>query len=355
VVAVKAGNAERFLADPPATLRTLLLFGTDAGLIAERAAAFIQSTLGPGTDPLSVARLDADTLANDPGRLADEANAQSLFTGQRVVHVRAMGARSIVPALEPVLATPPIDTRIVIEAGDLKKSAALRQRCEAAKSAAAVACFADDERTLDRLIDDELRAANITIAPDARAALRLVIGGDRMASRAEIRKLTLFASGQDRIRLADVKAIVGDSADMETDDLLDAIATGDVEAADRTMRRLLASGASASSIGTAIQRHFQLLHRLKASVATGMSFDRASETVFPRLFGPHRDATEEATRMWSQAALDRALERIERTMVEGRLNGPIVSTIIADLAGALALRASSGGRKTRRDPAPQGI
>jgi DNA polymerase-3 subunit delta len=347
VVAVKAGNADRFLADPPATLRTLLLYGPDAGLVAERANAFIQSVLGPGADPLSVIRLDADTLAGDPGRLADEANAQSLFAGQRVVHVRAIGARSIVPALEPVLATPPIETRIVIEAGDLKKSAALRQRCEAAKSAAAIPCFADNEAALDALIDEELRAAKLTIAPDARAALRLVIGGDRMASRNELRKLTLFAAGADQITLADVKAIVGDSAEMETDDLLDHIATGDVDAADRTLRRVLAAGTSAASIGTAIQRHFQLLHRLKASMAAGASLEQAMQGVFPRLFGARERATEKALRLWSPAALDRALERIDAAMVDGRLNGPIVASVIGELAGALAQRAAGGGRKSR--------
>jgi DNA polymerase-3 subunit delta len=346
VVAVKAGNADRFLADPPATLRTLLLYGPDAGLVAERATAFIQSILGPGADPLSVVRLDADTLASDPGRLADEANAQSLFTGRRVVHVRALAARSILPALEPVLATPPIDTRIVIEAGDLKKSAALRQRCETAKSAAAIACYADDERALDRLIDEEIGAANTLITPDARAALRLVIGGDRMASRNEIRKLTLFAAGAAEISLADVKAIVGDSADMETDDLLDQIATGDVDAADRTLRRLLGAGTSAASIGTAIQRHFQLLHRLKASMNAGASLEEAMQGIFPRLFGPGERATEKALRLWSSVALDRALERIEAAMVDGRLNGPIVATIVGELAGALAQRASGAGRKT---------
>jgi DNA polymerase-3 subunit delta len=347
VVAVKAADADRFLADPPATLRTLLLYGPDTGLVAERGVSFIQSILGAGADPLSIVRLDADTLASDPGRLADEANAQSLFTGRRVVHVRANGARSIVPALEPMLATPPIDTRIVIEAGDLKKSAALRQRCEAAKSAAAIPCFADDERALDRLIDEELRAASLAIAPDARVALRLVIGGDRMTSRNEIRKLTLFADGADEITLADVKAIVGDSTEMETDDLLDHIAAGEVEAADRTLRRLFAAGTSAASIGAAIQRHFQLLQRLKASMTAGASLEEAMQGIFPRLFGPREKATEKALRLWSPAPLDRALERIETAMVDGRLNGPIVATIIAELAGALAQRASGGGRKAR--------
>ena len=40
-----------------------------------------------------------------------------------------------------------------------------------------------------------MRAAKLTIAPDARAALVSLIGGDRQASRSEIRKLALYAHG----------------------------------------------------------------------------------------------------------------------------------------------------------------
>ena len=54
--------------------------------------------------------------------------------------------------------------------------------CEKAKTAAVIACYADGVRDLSRLIDDELNAANLRIAQDARAALVELLGGDRLAS-----------------------------------------------------------------------------------------------------------------------------------------------------------------------------
>ncbi|HBR47195.1 MAG TPA: DNA polymerase III subunit delta, partial [Afipia sp.] len=47
--------------------------------------------------------------------------------------------------------------------------------------AVAIACYADTERDLAKLIDDELRLSNLKIAPDARAALTSLLGGDRQA------------------------------------------------------------------------------------------------------------------------------------------------------------------------------
>ena len=80
------------------------------------------------------------------------------------------------PAVEAVIAAPSNECRIVIEAGNLGKSAPLRALCEKAKAAAALPCYADNERALSQLIEEEMRAANLTIAPDARAALIALIG-----------------------------------------------------------------------------------------------------------------------------------------------------------------------------------
>jgi DNA polymerase-3 subunit delta len=105
----------------------------------------------------------------------------------------------------------------VIEAGDLRRNAPLRVACEKSKAAAALPCYIDNERDLVRLVEDEMRAAKLAIAPDARAALVSLIGGDRQASRSEIRKLALYAQGKDRVVLDDVLAVVADASALGLD------------------------------------------------------------------------------------------------------------------------------------------
>ena len=121
-----------------------------------------------------------------------------LFGGRRAVHVRA-GNKNIAAAVEMLTAAPPgADCRVVIEAGDLARNAPLRTLCEKSKEVAVIVCYADTERDVARVIDDEMRQAELTITPDARALLLSLLGGDRMASRSEIQKLALYAHGQEQ-------------------------------------------------------------------------------------------------------------------------------------------------------------
>src|SRR5438874_389335 len=210
MVAIKAADVDAFVARPDPARRVVLVFGPDAGLVGERVRAILAASVDDPNDPFALARLEGEELTAEPSRLTEEALTMPLFGGRRAVWVRA-GSRNIVPAVEALLAAPSPECRVVIEAGDLKRNSPLRVVCERAKNAAALVCYADTERDLARLIDDELRAAKLTIAPDAKAILAALLGGDRLASRNEIRKLALYAHGRERIEVYDVLAVASDA------------------------------------------------------------------------------------------------------------------------------------------------
>src|SRR5215475_14988633 len=122
MVALKSHQVDAFVAKPAQPV--VLVFGPDAGLVRERAEALIRASVDDISDPFSLARLDGDDLASEPSRLVEEANTIPLFGGRRAVWVKA-GARNFAPAVEALVATPAPDCRVVIEAGDLKRSSPL--------------------------------------------------------------------------------------------------------------------------------------------------------------------------------------------------------------------------------------
>src|SRR5205807_4066149 len=130
----------------------VLVFGPDAGLVRERAEALIRASVDNPADPFSLVRLEGDALAGEPTRLVEEATTIPLFGGRRAVWVKA-GGRNFAGAVEAVVASPPTDCRIVIEAGDLRRNAPVRAICEKAKCAAVLPCYVDTERDLIRLVD----------------------------------------------------------------------------------------------------------------------------------------------------------------------------------------------------------
>src|SRR5712691_3127902 len=168
MVALKSAQVDAFVARPNPAQPIVLVFGQDFGLVRERAEALIRASVDDPSDPFSLARLDGDELASEPTRLVEEASTIPLFGGRRAVWVKA-GARNFAPAVEALVAAATPDCRVVIEAGDLKRNAPLRALCERAKNAVALPCYVDAEKDLARLIDEEMRAAGLTIAPDARS------------------------------------------------------------------------------------------------------------------------------------------------------------------------------------------
>ncbi len=132
-----------------------------------------------------------------------------------------------------------------------------------------------------RLIDDEMRAAELTIAPDARALLVSLLGGDRLASRNEVRKLALYARGQSTIELADVLAVVADASAVALDGVLDAAFAGKTADVDTEFGKARADGSSPAAIISAAIRHVANLHKMRLAVEDGDSTDFAMKRGAP--------------------------------------------------------------------------
>jgi len=119
----------------------MLLYGPDAGLVAERAAALVQIFVKRGKDQTEIVRLDDRDLAEDPARLEVELKTAPMFASQSVIRVAA-GARLDVPSLKALLAAPS-DNVLIVEAGNLRPDSGLRKMFETHKSAAALPCYSD--------------------------------------------------------------------------------------------------------------------------------------------------------------------------------------------------------------------
>src|SRR3712207_4560955 len=147
MVAVKAGEVGAVLRQPDTRIGLYLFYGPDTGLVAERARLVAESSVEDPADPFQLIRIDGDTLAADPARLADEAGTIGLFGGRRAIWVKAT-RRNIAPAVEPLLEGPLDGTVVVIEGGDLARSAPLRTLCERSPRALALPCYPDEGRGL---------------------------------------------------------------------------------------------------------------------------------------------------------------------------------------------------------------
>ena len=209
--------------------------------------AIVRNLVDGDPDPLRLVRLEGDVVARDPGALADEAYAVSMFGGARVIWIDAQ-ARDLLPSLEPLFARPPTDCAIVVKAGQLKKGTGLRAAFETSPISASIECYSDDASALEILIDAEARAAGLAIAPDARAALVALTGADRQTTRGEIAKLMLYARGKSPVTAEDVEAIVSDAGPSNLDEVVDQALLGDLKAVETSLTRFFHEGGEADHL-----------------------------------------------------------------------------------------------------------
>jgi DNA polymerase-3 subunit delta len=330
MVALKAADIDRFVARPNPAQPVILVYGPDAGLVRERTDALVRSAVDNVDDPFSLVRLEGDALTSEPARLIEEAHTIPLFGGRRAIWVKAGARSNIAPAVEALLADTPPDCRVVIEAGELRRTAPVRTLCERAKNAAVLPCYTDNEQALARLIDAEMQEAGLAIAPEAREALVPLLGGDRMASRSEVRKLALYARGKERVELDDVAAVVADASDLASDALIDAAFAGRIADVEFQFAKARTAGTSPGSILLAAQRALAPLHKARLMVDDGTPAASAVERMIPPVHFSRKAVVAAALTSWTAARLERAMAQLADAVLESRKQ--------ADLAEALAQR-----------------
>src|SRR5258707_15203088 len=111
--------------------------------------------------------------------------------------------------------------------------------------------------------------AGLAISPEARAALIPLLGGDRLASRHEIRKVALFTRGKERVELEDVAAGVADASTLALDELIDAAFAGSPGEVEGQFAKARTSGTTPGAIVSAALRHVAQLHRATRSIDPG--------------------------------------------------------------------------------------
>jgi DNA polymerase-3 subunit delta len=343
MVAIKPADIDAFAARPDPARTIVLVCGPDAGLVRERVDILLKSAVDDLADPFALARIDGDTLAEQPSRLVEEAHTFPLFGGRRAVHVKA-GSRQFASAVEALVAAPPgKDCRVVIEAGDLKKNAPLRTMCEKASAAAVLVCYADSERDLARLIDEEMRAAALTIAPDARQLLQSLIGGDRRASRNEVQKLALYAGQKGKVEVDDILAVTADASALALDALVDAALAGKPADVEIHFGKARSAGTNPGAIVSAALRQTIQLHKARLGVDAGGNIERAMYAFVPPVHFRRKSAVEAALNAWTTPRLEKVIAQLAEAALDTRRRANLAEAIIERALLSIAQQARRKG------------
>jgi DNA polymerase-3 subunit delta len=334
VSALKAHEVERYLKRPDLEAGVFLVYGPDTGLVRETALALVRHYAGSDSDGMALVTLDGGELDGGPSRLLVEARTASLFGDRRVVRVRDARKSLATPLAE--LAADPAGAIVVLEAGNLAPRDPLRALVEASRHGRALPCYPDSDDTILRLIAQSFADAGIRADPDVAPTLRDQLGNDREVTRREIDKLVLYADETQVLTRADVLALCADNAALVLDEVVDAIGTGHAERLDVALRRALGAAVNPQQLLLAATQHFAQLRRWRTAVDGGASPREVLDGARPKPHFSRRSGLEQQLRLWSDASLAVAAERLQQATGDSRKHYAMAEAITRRVLLALA-------------------
>ena len=321
-----------FLQRPNASVRVILVYGPDSGLVSERAQMLAKHVLPDLNDPFRVSLLTGANLSDDPARLHDEMAAQALGGGRRLVrlqHALDSAATALAKLLEDL---PGGDTLLLIEAGDLDKRSKLRSLCESpAPEVCAVPCYVEDSGARQRTISEILQNAGLRIARELLVLLEGQLPPDRIALRSEVDKLALYCHGKKTVELEDVQATITDAGAAEADELIYLVASGEVKKTAPFIDHLFAEQVSSVAILRAAQRHFMRLQGARAQMDTGLSARESVDKLQPRVFWKYVAQMTQQVQRWPSGKIEKVLQRLSEAEAAVKRTGTPDQTLTAQL------------------------
>ncbi len=329
MVAIKASQIPSIINKPPSLYQAFLVYGPDSGMAMEYAIGLVTSLskqAGTGAEVISLGETD---IQDQPDRLNVEAKTLSLFGEDKIIRVRHNKHLKF-PLLEELL-TGGYDAKIIIEAGNLKKTDKLVKLFTAKNNTASIMCYADNARNIAQLIDDVLKPASCSIDNESKKILISLLGNDRAVSRSELEKLVLYKGDNSTINSHDIQAILGDSSQLLLDDISYGLASGQFKQAHELYQMMLASGIARAGVLIALNRHFQRLHTIISKREKNVPLVNAISQLRPPVHFMKKAQFEIQCKKWTLKKLNIALYLIQTCTSETRQSTLVENATIEQL------------------------
>jgi DNA polymerase-3 subunit delta len=240
-----------------------LLIGEDDVEKSALAAEFAE-IVDEGLRAFNVERIHAgdmtsgDKLADGVAELVTAVRTMPMMVPRRVVIVtqaemllipkrESDAATRTLDELETFLKQPEPQTTLVFVAGAIDKRSRMYKLLT--KQATIVECGAiEDQADAERWVRNRIAAAGIEIDPAAARRLAERAGPDVKRLRGEVDRLLLYAMGQPRITLDDVREVAGPAALQDDWAMANAIEAGQAPVALRQLALMLEAGAPPEKI-----------------------------------------------------------------------------------------------------------
>lgn len=256
-----------------------LLFGPEAALVNYRFNVIAKKIAPNLADPFLVTNISKEKLSEDKAALGDEFFSYSMLGGRKLILIRdsdtAAGA-----ALKLLLADSDFAKKsenfILIQAGDLDKSSALRKICEDNLHFAAIACYEDNDYAIKKFIADELAKNKVKFTGDVVNFLFEKFGKNRQIILSELEKILVFLGEEKNLDIQSIEKLTASEAEISANEFVDNFILQKFPEALLSAEKLFREGFEVVTLVRFLANYFQKLYSARMEIDfAGVGFDEA--------------------------------------------------------------------------------
>ena len=295
-----------------AKICSLLVYGTDPGLIRHHIQFFRERLVPDPEDPFSVTEYSLENLKQASHELLELMITPS-YRGQKKLVVVYDVNDTLTRAVDTVLKEREKRTLcgfLLLEAQELPVASSLRILFEKSSVGAVLPCYAESGEALKKVLCALGQSFHLYLEPDACTYLAHHVVGNHAFARSEVEKLALYLSPRQTARLQDVKEVCEDNAVLEQDELVFAVGQQDWQTIDRHLQR---NPQEPISLLRSVQKHFQRLHQVGSYCQSGLALEDACKTLKPPVFFKYKSHFISQVYHWSLDDLQRVLTLLSDT------------------------------------------
>lgn len=266
----------------------MLIYGQDAGAVS---ASFkkVESLILPNPDdPFLSAKLDPAKISEEPTIILDELSAISFGGGRRLVTIKNIdgkeGSEAVISALENISSEISQNAFLLISAGELPATSALRKFFETQKNLVTIAYYLDDERSLSKKALSLLRAKGINPDSEVCDMLANLCQGDSMILINEVEKLSLYLGENKNLALDDIIKTTGNSSETDLQDICNEVFFGNKAGAVKSYLKGAETGVVPIAIIRVLQKYLERLEYASTQVKQGKSEEQVISGLRPPIF-----------------------------------------------------------------------
>jgi len=188
-----------------------LLYGPEPTITRFRFENIAKKIVINLSDPFLVSQISSEKIKEDKAILVDEFYSISMLGGRRLIMIKDCDLHTL-GALKILLSDPQYgrksDNFILIQAGDLDKSSALRKLVEESQFLMAIPCYEEDVASLRKSISEMLIENDIIAENEIVNLIIKNFGKDRNLITNEISKIKTYLGEEKNISLEVFKKLI---------------------------------------------------------------------------------------------------------------------------------------------------